>query len=496
MMENHIMHCDDRRLKRLLAASDHDVESDPWLQHVDHCPNCQSRLRELAADDHDWQKTVAVLASSDDDTPSLGPNHAAQSGWNEAMVQHLLQPPSHPEMLGRLGRYEIERLIGSGGMGIVFKAFDTELNRPAAVKILAPYLANSRHARKRFAREARAAAGIVDDHVVPIFNVESEGEPPFLVMQYVAGGSLQERLDSGGPLEILEVLRIGLQTAKGLAAAHAQGLIHRDVKPSNILLDEGVERALLTDFGLARAEDEVSLTHTGFHPGTPDYMSPEQVRGETIDSRSDLFGLGCVLYALSTGRPPFHADTSYAVLRRITDQEPSPIQQINPKAPEWFEFIIKRLLAKSPADRFASAREVADLLERCLAHVHQPTDVPLPESLRRRSSPERTFSVRRSILGLLGVASLVAFGLFAAHNRGHEDSGSVANQSATNAPSDNRNFAAGVTDAGNERKGNDAARREFVRLAQQLESSFVVVPAGAAPQTAPGIQTANAPKAA
>ena len=126
-------------------------------------------------------------------------------------------------------------------------------------------------------------------------------------MQYVAGGSLQEKLDRDGPLKVAEVLRIGLQIAKGLAAAHVQGLIHRDVKPSNVLLDEGVERALLTDFGLARAEDDACLTHSGVHPGTPHYMSPEQVRGEAIDGRSDLFSLGCVLYALCTGHSPFRA---------------------------------------------------------------------------------------------------------------------------------------------------------------------------------------------
>ncbi len=162
-------------------------------------------------------------------------------------------------MLGRIGRYDVERLIGSGGMGVVFKAYDTELNRPVAVKLLAPYLAGNGAARKRFAREARAAAAVVDDHVVPIHNVETESEHPFLVMKYIGGGSLQQRLDREGPLEVCEVLRIGMQTAKGLAAAHAQGLIHRDVKPSNILLDEGVERALLTDFGLARAEDDACL---------------------------------------------------------------------------------------------------------------------------------------------------------------------------------------------------------------------------------------------
>ena len=183
-------------------------------------------------------------------------------------------------------------------MGLVFKAHDSELNRPVAIKLLAPYLSGNGSARKRFAREARAAAAVVDEHVVAIHNVESDDDPekaPFLVMKYIAGGSLQQRLDREGPLDVCEVLRIGMHTARGLAAAHSQGLIHRDIKPSNILLDEGVERALLTDFGLARAEDDACLTRSGFQPGTPHYMSPEQVRGETIDGRSDLFGLGCLL---------------------------------------------------------------------------------------------------------------------------------------------------------------------------------------------------------
>lgn len=377
-MNSDVMQCDDRRLKRLLAASDHDAEVDPWMKHVDQCSECQSRLRELAADDHEWEKAVAVLASGDDDESCFGSDQGAQSNWNEAMVKQSLQQPSHPEMLGRLGRYEIERMIGSGGMGIVFKSFDTELNRVVAVKLLAPHLAARGSARKRFAREARAAAGVRDDHVVPIFNVESEKEPPFLVMQYVAGGSLQEKLDRDGPLEVPEVLRIGLQTAKGLAAAHAQGLIHRDVKPSNILLDEGVERALLTDFGLARTEDDACLTRSGFHPGTPHYMSPEQVRGEAIDGRSDLFGLGCVLYALCTGHSPFRADTSYAVMRRITDEESRPIRETNPDVPEWLDQIVMNLLAKSPDDRFDSAEKIADLLKGCLAHIQNPTTTPLP----------------------------------------------------------------------------------------------------------------------
>ena len=196
------------------------------------------------------------------------------------MKLDFLSPPSHPEMLGQLGRYQIEQVIGAGGMGIVLKGFDTDLNRPVAVKVLAPHLAHSGAARQRFAREARAAAAVVHEHVVAIYNVESEEETPFLVIQYVPGRSLQDRVDQDGPLAAEEILRIGMQAAAGLAAAHAQGVIHRDVKPANILLESGVERALLTDFGLARAADDASLTHSGIVAGTPHYMSPEQARGE------------------------------------------------------------------------------------------------------------------------------------------------------------------------------------------------------------------------
>ncbi len=389
-MENQQTSCSDQELLTMLRSDEAEIHHAPLLEHVETCTHCQQRLSELAATEANWNRAAAALdqtpadrGSSDDDSFIASAKFNRWSSrpieWDESMVRQLLDSPSHPEMLGRLGRYEIERLIGSGGMGVVFKAHDSELNRPVAIKLLAPYLASSGAARNRFAREARSAAGVVDDHVVPIFNVESDSEPTFLVMQYVAGGSLQEKLDRDGPLDVAEVVRIGLQVAKGLAAAHAQGLIHRDVKPSNILLDEGVERAMLTDFGLARAEGDASLTRSGFHPGTPHYMSPEQVRGESIDGRSDLFGLGCVLYAACAGHPPFRAESSYAVLRRITDEAPRPLREVNSNVPEWLESIVMKLLAKSSDDRFQSAEEVAELLEDCLAHVQQPTVVPLPD---------------------------------------------------------------------------------------------------------------------
>src|SRR5262245_41565783 len=336
--------CDDTQLRRLLAGAD----DRSTAEHLEACPRCQSRLVELAGSADEWREVRQLLTSDNIDSAdaeytaearerswSASPLGAKTTAWNESMARQLLAPPSHPEMLGRLGRYEVERLIGSGGYGIVFKAFDTELNRPVAVKILAPHLAGSGAARQRFAREARAAAAVVHEHVVAIHNVESDGAAPFLVMQFVAGESLQTRLDRQGPLALREILRIAHQTAAGLAAAHAQGLVHRDVKPSNILLEQGIERALLTDFGLARAADDASLTHTGYLPGTPHYMSPEQARGDAIDTRSDLFSLGSVMYAMCTGRPPFRADTSFGVLRRIPDTQPRPIREINADIPAW-----------------------------------------------------------------------------------------------------------------------------------------------------------------
>lgn len=201
-------------------------------------------------------------------------------------------------------------------------------------------------------------------------------------MPYVDCESLQDRLDREGSLPLLDVLRIVVQVARGLAAAHAQGLVHRDVKPANILLERGVERVMLTDFGLARAVDDATLTRSGLIAGTPHYMSPEQARGEGVDARSDLFSLGSVLYAISTGRPPFRAETTYGILRRVTDDEPRPMRELNPELPSWFDVVVMKLLAKSPDQRFTTSEAVAEVFEECLAHVQQPDVFPLPEIVR------------------------------------------------------------------------------------------------------------------
>jgi eukaryotic-like serine/threonine-protein kinase len=283
----------------------------------------------------------------------------------------------------------------SCGMGIVLRAFDEKLHRVVAIKVLAPLLAGSAAARQRFVREARTAAAVAHEHVVGIYAVEDAGTVPYLAMQFVEGRTLQEKLDRTGSLPLPETLRIGVQVAEGLAAAHKHGLIHRDIKPANILLENGVERVKITDFGLARAADDASLTQSGVVAGTPAYMSPEQAEGKQVDTRSDLFSLGSVLYAMCAGHPPFRAESAVAVLRRVCDDTPRPLREVNPAVPAWLEALVAKLQAKKPADRFASAAEVATELSRQLAKLQSGTgsseavpavpQSPPPKPARRRN---------------------------------------------------------------------------------------------------------------
>ncbi len=229
-------------------------------------------------------------------------------------------------------------------------------------------------------------------------------------MEYVPGGSLQQLLDRTGPLEVDEVLGLGTQIARGLAAAHANGLIHRDIKPANVLLEEGPHpQAKLTDFGLARAADDASLTQSGTVVGTPMYMAPEQARGEKVDHRADLFSLGSVLYVMASGRAPFRAPNSLAVLQRVADGVPRPIQEIIPETPQWLCDIIDKLHAPNPDDRFQSADEVADLLERCLAELDRGGSVHLSSAHRPRRRKQRALAVAGLLACVAVGVGLTAF---------------------------------------------------------------------------------------
>jgi serine/threonine-protein kinase len=363
------------------------------IEHLDDCAECQRSLERLAADVPWWEELrglkgatrpvpLAALALGAAFRPCTSSSTGSwPSAGGDGPYLGFLDASEDPTCLGRLGPFAVTSLLGQGGMGIVLSAFDPVLDRPVAIKVLAPHFASSAAARQRFAREARAAAAVVHPHVVPIHSVDSWKGLPYLVMSHVAGRSLQERLAIEGPLPLEEVLRIGVQAAEGLAAAHEQGLVHRDVKPANILLEDGTGRVLLTDFGLARAADDASLTQSGIIAGTPQYMAPEQARGEAVDHRADLFSLGSTLYVMYTGRHPFGADAPLAVVRRVCDERPPAIRSLVPTVPPWLAAIIERLHAKSPEARFQSASEVSGLLAGCLAHVRQRGAVPLPAGL-------------------------------------------------------------------------------------------------------------------
>lgn len=298
--------------------------------------------------------------------------------WQSEISLSFLEPATTVGSIGRLMHYDILQVVGRGGCGIVLKALDTKLHRTVAIKVMAPELATTSPARKRFLREARATAAIRHENVVNIYAVE-EHPLPFLVMEFVDGQTLQQKLDQQGPLDLRDVLKIGSQVAAGLESAHAKGLIHRDIKPGNILLDAGSDHAKITDFGLARSADDASMTQSGVISGTPLYMSPEQAQALEIDYRSDLFSLGSVMYVMCSGRPPFRAATSIAVLRRVVEEQPRPVQTIIPEVPHWLTLIIARLHAKYPKERFASAKEVGDLLFHCLSEIERLGRLELPD---------------------------------------------------------------------------------------------------------------------
>jgi len=347
---------------------------------------------------------------------------AAKSDADNAELEAALSwltPPRRAHSLGRVAHYEVLEVIGRGGMGIVVRAFDEKLHRVVAIKMLTPALAGNGTARQRFVREAVAAAAVTHENVIAIHAVEDAGPVPYIVMQCVDGKTLQDKLDACGPLDLKQTLRVGLQIAEGLAAAHRQGLIHRDIKPTNILLENGVERVKITDFGLARAVDDASLTRSGFVAGTPLYMSPEQAAGEHVDQRTDLFSLGSVLYAMCAGHPPFRASTALAVLKRVCEDTPRPLREINPDMPEWLETLIAKLHAKNAAERPASASEVAAVLSRRLAKIQAGAgdksegDATAQVGRLRRPAGAPGSGARRFSRALVGAALVVGVALVA-----------------------------------------------------------------------------------
>jgi WD40 repeat protein len=368
-------------LEQLLAGAVPEEELTGLWEHLGGCADCSAALRAKADDPElgDWARAYGLTASPAPRDPELDrflQSLRARSvppvpaTGNDAAAPEVslafLGPPQQAGDLGMLGTYRILETLGHGAMGVVLKAYDSSLQRTVALKVLRPDRADEQ-ARARFVREARAAAGLAQEHVVPVHAVATPPEgPPYLVMQYIAGPTLLERIQRERRLPPREAARLCCQVAEGLAAAHRAGLVHRDVKPSNILCEAATGRALLTDFGLARLSTVPGgSTQEGTILGTPEYMSPEQVRAERVDGRSDVYSLGVTLYEALTGELPFRG-LSYLVLQQIVHDPPLVPRRLNDRVPRDLETICLKCLEKEPRGRYPSADALAEDLRRFL----------------------------------------------------------------------------------------------------------------------------------
>ncbi|MBX3467896.1 MAG: protein kinase [Planctomycetes bacterium] len=291
------------------------------------------------------------------------------------------------ELTGRrLGVYRLEALLGRGGMGAVYRAVDTALDRPVAVKVLAPNLAADEEYVERFVREARTAARLNHPHVVQIYGAGCEGGVAFMSLELVTGGSLAAQLERHRTFPLRRACEVARDMARGLAAAHALGVVHRDLKPENVLLTtDGVVK--LADFGLARSLSAQRITQTGAFMGTPQYSSPEQCNGAEVGFASDLYSLGVVLYELLAGRPPHEAPTPLALFKKILADEIPPISRTRADVPPSLQAVLERLLRKDPAERYPSAEALAADLERIIARLPEGDRPAASSSSPPASSP-------------------------------------------------------------------------------------------------------------
>ncbi len=403
-------------LHALLTGDDETAISETVVQHLANCPQCTNVFRHLDIND----PVVTALHQSapelfsDEEVPSvaalmetlrlLRPTKFASVAKDDTeQVLRMLMPTDRDDALGMLGPFLVRRVLGSGGMGFVLAAADEQLGREVALKVMQPALATTADAKERFLREARAMAALEDDHIVTIHQVGQDRSIPYFAMPILKGETVESKMHRDVRFSTKEVIQLGKQAALGLAAAHRQGLIHRDIKPGNIWWESisgGGYRVKLLDFGLVRAVDqEVDLTGTGIVAGTPAYMAPEQARGEKIDERSDLFSLGCVMFQACTGDRPWSGRTPTATLLALANEPHRRVLELNQNAPSRLAMIIEKLLEKDPARRYQSAShlvEALSLLER------QP-DAPVIADVVKQRTDESIRDERSS--GKIGSSS-------------------------------------------------------------------------------------------
>jgi serine/threonine protein kinase len=373
------------QLKAFVRGQLAEAEAAVVETHLRECGDCSTLLKALGPDAYDTSlvnpQVHAVALETNpaaDRSPSApGETTPARGAADSSPAATFLGPPVEPDEIGRLGAYRVLRFLGRGGMGTVFHAEDVALRRPVAIKVLKHELAERGDFLERFIREARTLAAIKHEHVVTVYQAGQEGKTAYLVMEFLEGQSLAERLNGAGPLRLPEILRLGREIATGLEVVHRHGLIHRDVKPANVWLEAPAGRVKLLDFGLARPVDDGSrMTQTGMIVGTPAFMSPEQARGQEVDGRSDLFSLGCVLYCLCTGEEPFQGRDTMGVLTALAVDDPRPIEELNPAIPKRLCKLVTEMLAKKPEERPPTAKEVLARLaaiEKALADTAHTT---------------------------------------------------------------------------------------------------------------------------
>ena len=381
---------------------------DQLERHLDLCSDCQKHV-DSSAETQVWRNALLDLNTRASESSLLenvlSDVKSRLDPWKQDEPgQSTHSGISSDALAWTNDGFELIDVLGQGGMGIVFKARESSLNRVVAVKVLSPAFAADPSARERFLREARAAAAINHPNVVTIHAVSDSGPLPYLVMEYVAGTTLQDRLDEAGVLDVEEIVRISVQVAAALSAAHSSGVLHRDVKPANIFVGDDNDRVKLGDFGLAQVVGQSQLTKTGMLAGTPTYVAPETLEPTAKpDHRADLFSLGSVMYAMCCGRPPFEGDSVLATLHQVANSQPTPIVQLNSTVPRRLGNTISKLHAKDPALRFQSAAELQTALEGQTPVSMEPVPPPIGLAVDRLHHKRRV-----SRAGLLGVVCVFA----------------------------------------------------------------------------------------
>ncbi len=311
----------------------------------------------------------------------------------------------------KIGKYEILSILGKGAMGIVYKALDPDIDRQVAIKTIRFDLASeetdNEEIMQRFIREAQAAGKLTHPNIITIFDVGREKDLTYIVMQFIEGPSLQRLIAHGEKFSVPEVTKLMEQVCSGLDFAHQHGIVHRDIKPGNILLDKN-RKPYICDFGVARV-DTSTLTQSGTAVGTPSYMSPEQVMGKKVDKRSDIFSVGCILYEFLTGRRPFEAESITTVIYKIINEEPPSLSEVKKGLPAGFEKVICKALAKDPNDRYQSCNQLADdlrnldkLSDKTIA-VTVTKEAPIPEEEEKEEEVEEEEKKKRRLGLILGV---------------------------------------------------------------------------------------------